>query len=173
MNNTKVISSLAYKFFERIAVKGIGLVIQIILARLLAPDIFGQVAILMVFINLSQTFIQGGLNTALVQDKGVTDDDYSTVFYISLVIAAVCNVILFFTAPLIANFYGAAQLVLPLRAYAIVLFFAAFNSVQVARMQREMRFRATMVCTLVATIISGILGVCCAYFGWGLWALVI
>lgn len=173
MSKQSVVASLAYKFVERLAVKGIGLVVQIILARLLAPEAFGQVAVMMVFINLSQNFIQSGFNTALVQNKDVTEIDYSTVYYITTGIALLCNIIIFFAAPFIGGFYEAPELVLPLRVFALVLFLGAFNSVQVARLQKEMRFKETMMCNLIATIISGIAGVLCAYAGLGIWALII
>ena len=75
MEKEKIVSSLAYNFIERISVKLVGLVISIILARLIAPDDLGQLAIITVFINLSQTIIQGGFNTALIQSK-TTDISY-------------------------------------------------------------------------------------------------
>ena len=62
MNKAKVIKSLMYKFIERFSVKGIGLVISIILARLLAPEVFGQLALLTVFTDLSMTVVDGGLS---------------------------------------------------------------------------------------------------------------
>ena len=69
MSQDKVVSSLIYKFSERLLVKGLGLIISIILARLVSPTEFGQIALIMVFINLSIVLIDSGLNTALVQDK--------------------------------------------------------------------------------------------------------
>ena len=167
-----MVSSLIYKFSERIAVKGIGLVIQIILARLLAPSVFGQLAILMVFINLSQSFVQSGLNTALVQNKDVTIKDYSTVFYISLAIGIVFNALVFFSAPIIADYYDETAIVLPLRVFSFTILIAAFNSVQTAKMQKEMLFKETMWCNLISTVISGAVGILMAYNDFGLWALV-
>ena len=121
MEKEKVISSLAYKFVEKILIKGLGLVISIILARLLLPEIFGQLAILMVFINLSQMIIEGGLNSALIQKKEVDEEDYSSVFILSIIIAVLMVLILFFTAPLIASFYDAPEIIWPLRVYSFVL----------------------------------------------------
>ena len=80
MERKKIISSLAFKFTERLAVKGAGLIIGIVLARLLLPEEFGQVAIITIFINLANSIIQNGFNSALVQQKEVDDKDYSTVF---------------------------------------------------------------------------------------------
>ena len=172
MNQNRVVSSLAYKFIERLLVKGIGLIISVILARMLAPEDFGLIAIITVFINLSQTIIQSGLNTALVQNKDVTEEDYSTVFYISLLLSVVMIVVLFVSAPFIGQYYNLNTLILPLRIYALALIFGAFNSVQIARMQRNMQFKSMMICTLIATIASGTLGVVLAYLHCGIWALI-
>ena len=83
MEKLSVIKSLIYKFSERFAVKGLGLVISIVLARLMAPEAFGQIAIMTVVINISLIIAEGGLGAAIVQSSSVDDRDYSTVFYIS------------------------------------------------------------------------------------------
>ena len=172
MQHNEVFGSFIFKFIERFAVKGIGLVIGVILARLISPNDFGQIAILSVFINLSQTIIQSGFSTALVQNKDVDDDDYSTVFYINVVASLVIILILFFIAPIISAYYATSALVVPLRVYSLSLVFGAINSVQNAKLQREMRFKEAMVCSLLATLGSGFLGVIMAYLGFGLWALI-
>ena len=171
--NNRVLSSLFYKFTERVAVKLIGFIISIVLARLLERSVFGLLAILQVFVNLSQVFVQGGLNVALVQNKDTDDDDYSTVFWISLIIAIFFYIILFFASPLIGEYYSSNDLISPLRVLSISMIFGAFNSVQTAKLSREMQFRKQMICNLVATVISGACGIGLAYCGFGLWALVI
>lgn len=172
MERKKVISSLAYKFAERLAVKGAGLIIGIVLARLLVPEKFGQVAIITIFINLANSIIQNGFNSALVQQKEVDDKDYSTVFYITMVLSAGIVGILWVTSPYIALYYELPLLVWPIRVYSFSLFFGSFNSIQVAKMQREMRFKPMMYTSLISTILSGGLGVAMAYMGAEIWALV-
>lgn len=172
MNKSTVIRSLAYKFTERFSVKAIGLVISIILARLLSPEHFGQLAILTIFVDLSLTIINGGLNTALVQSKETDERDYATVFYICMAVTALMIVLLYFAAPLIGRFYNEPDIVLPLRVYSLTLFISAFNSILMARVQREMRFRQQLVCSLIATVISGSVGALLAFLGAGIWALV-
>lgn len=137
MDKKKVITSLVYKFIERLSVKGLGLVIGIILARMLAPDQFGLIAIMNVFINLSQVIVEGGFTTALIQRKDVTEQDYSTVFYINIALAAVCFAALEIGAPWISIFYK-EDITLPLRIYAVCVFFGAFNALQLARLQKRM-----------------------------------
>lgn len=171
-NGNSVISSLVYKFSERVIVKLIAFVISIVLARLIEPATFGLLAILTVFINLSQVFVQGGLNVALIQNKETRREDYSTVFWISLVIAFVIYITLFACAPLIANYYDRQELISPLRVLSLSMIFGAFNSVQMAKLSREMQFRKQMICNLVSTVIAGIVGIAMAYKSLGLWALV-
>ena len=172
MEKGKIIRSLAYKFTERFAVKGIGLVISIVLGRLLAPELFGQIALITVFTDISLTLVDGGLNTALVQSREADDRDYSTVFYITFGLSLVMIVLIQFLSPAIAAFYRSPRFVVPLRVYSLSLMFSAFNSIQVARLQRAMRFREMMYCSLAATLLSGALGVALAMRGAGLWALV-
>ena len=143
MDKSKVVRSLIYKFTERFAVKLIGLVIGIILARLLTPEISGQVALLEVFVNFSLLLIEDGVNNSLVQSRTAEERDYYTIFVITFGLAAGALVIL-----------------------------EAAASVQVARMQREMRFRELMYCNLAASLLAGALGIWMAYNGFGLWALV-
>lgn len=173
MSSSKVISSLVYKFSERLLVKGLGLIISIVLARLLSPTEFGRIALIMVFINLSVVLVDSGLNTALVQNKKTSLADYSTVFYISLIISLVIIALLWVAAPGIAAYYDDPQLALPLRVYSLTLVVGCVNSVLVAKLQREMRFRRMMVCNLVACVVAGITGITLAYMGFGIWALVV
>ena len=172
MDKKKVITSLVYKFIERLSVKGLGLVIGIILARMLAPDQFGLIAIMNVFINLSQVIVEGGFTTALIQRKDVTEQDYSTVFYINIALAAVCFAALEIGAPWISIFYK-EDVTLPLRIYAVCVFFGAFNALQLARLQKRMQFRKIMICSLIATVLSGVVGIVGAYCNLGLWALIL
>ena len=172
MEKETIIRSLLYKFTERFAVKGIGFVISIVLARLLAPEVFGQVALLTVFTDLSLTLIDSGLSTALVQTREADERDYSTVFLITLGLSCVMIALLQLMAPAIARYFRSGELLRPLRFFSFSLLLSAFNSIQVARMQREMRFREMMFCNLTATVLAGGLGIWLAFRGAGLWALV-
>jgi O-antigen/teichoic acid export membrane protein len=171
--NKQLVESLVFKFIERVGVRLIAFVISVILARLIDPATFGLLAIITVFVSLSQVFVQGGLNIALVQCKEVDEEDYSTVFWISLLVAILFYILLYATAPVIAHFYDSEELVHPLRVLGITLLFGAVNSIQTAQLSREMRFGSQMVCNLIATVIAGCAGIVCAYLEWGIWALVV
>lgn len=168
-----VFTSLIWKFFERAGYQVIQLVIQVILAWILAKEDFGALAIITVFVNVGNVIVQSGLNTALVQDPDVAEEDYSTVMWLSLAISLVLYAIVFSVAPFVAAFYEMPQLEWPLRALCVILIISALTGVQVARVQRNLEFRVIFISTMVAVVVSGAVGIGSALLGAGLWALVI
>ncbi len=173
VNKSKVLSSLFWKLMERGGTQGVQFLVQVVLARLLAPDEYGTIAIVLVFINLAQVFVQSGLNTALIQKKQADEVDFSSVFYVSLFISLVLYGLFFLTAPYIAGFYGDPILTSVLRVLGFILFFGAFNSIQNAYISRNMMFKKLFYSSLGAVVLSGIAGIVAAYMGLGIWALVI
>lgn len=167
------ISSLFWKLFERGGRAVVELLVQIVMARLLAPEEFGALAIMLVFVNVGNVIVQSGLNTALVQAPDVGDRDCSTVFWLSLGVSLVLYAAVFVCAPLFASFYAMPHIVWPLRVLALVLVVNSFNAVQVAVVQRALEFRKVFNATVVSVAVSGILGVASALAGAGLWALVV
>lgn len=169
----EVLHSFFWKLMERGGVQGIQFVVQIILARLLAPEQFGIIAILMVFINLAQVFVQSGFNTALIQKKDADEDDFSSIFYLSLCIAGIIYIIIYISAPYIAMFYNNPILISILRVLSLTLFAGAFNSIQNAFVAKNFLFKKLFKSSLGAMLISGMAGVISAYNGLGVWSLVI
>ena len=172
VNKYRVLSSLIWKLLERTGTQGIQFIVQIVLARLLLPEQYGIIAIVTVFISIARVFVQSGFNTALIQKKDADEVDFSSVFYLSLVVAAILYAIIYFSAPYIASFYMQPQLVQVLRVLSITLFIGAFNSIQNAFVARNMLFKRLFISSLGAVIASGIVGIAIAYRGGGVWALV-
>lgn len=158
---------------ERGGYQAIQLLVQIVMARLLAPEEFGALAIMLVFVNVGNVIVQSGLNTALVQAPDVGDRDCSTVFWLSLGVSLVLYVVVFACAPFFASFYEMPHIVWPLRALALVLVINSFNAVQVAIVQRALEFKKVFNATIASVAVSGVLGVMSALVGAGLWALVV
>lgn len=94
----KVLSSLFWKLMERGGTQGIQFVVQIILARLLLPEDYGIIAMVIIFTSIANVFVQSGLNTALIQKKDADEADFSSVFYLSLVLTCLIYIVLFFAA---------------------------------------------------------------------------
>ena len=167
-----MIRALFWKLMERFGVQGIQFVLQLYLARLLSPAHYGTLALMIVFTNLANVFSQSGFNTALIQNKDVTDEDYSSVFWASLAVAALMYGLIYFGAPVIGAFYAMPEIVWPLRALALVLFPGALNSIQLAKVAREMDFKKMFYSNVGGILIAGVAGIVIAYLGGGLWALV-
>ena len=173
LNKLKIISSLSWKLMERGGTNGVQFLVQIVLARLLSPEEFGTIAIVMVFINIAQVFVQSGFNTALIQKKDADKVDFSSIFYLSLGVAGIVYIIIFQLAPYIAVIYMRPILTPVLRVLSLTLFPGAFNSIQNAYVSRNLMFKKLFKSSLGAMFISGILGIVAAYQGLGIWALVI
>jgi teichuronic acid exporter len=161
-----------WKVMESFLSKGISMVVSIVLARLISPKGYGLIALTAVFTQLSDILIQAGFSTTLIRKEKVTDEDYSTVLGISIIISSILYLIFFFSAPLISDFYNTPLLTSVLRIMALSLFFQAFSAVRTAVVSREMRFKVLMICSLISNIVSGTAGVLLAYLKFGVWALV-
>ena len=140
---------------------------------MLAPEDYGVLSLMIIFTNLATVFIQTGFNTALIQNKDVTEKDYSSVMWLSLMIALFMYGIIFIAAPYIATYYSMPGIIFPLRVLALMLFPGAINSVQLAKVTREMDFKKIFYSNVGAITVSGIAGIIFAYLGMGIWALVI
>ncbi|HEY8892400.1 MAG TPA: lipopolysaccharide biosynthesis protein [Clostridium sp.] len=169
---SKVLYGLFWRFMESSGTQGIQFVVSIILARLLLPKDFGIIGLITVYIQVANVFIQSGFGTALIQKKEVDDEDYSSVFYLSLTMSAVLYLILYFTAPLIARFYSEPMLVQILRILSFTLILGVINSIQFTVISREMKFKKSFIVSLGGVFVSALVGVTMAYRGYGIWSLV-
>lgn len=158
-SKSTVISSLFWKFMERAGVQVMQFVVSIVLARLLAPEEFGLIAMVMIVIAIADVFVQSGLGIALIRKKEVDDLDFSSVFYASLTIAATAYTIVFIFAPFISDFFGQSGLTPVIRVLTLTLFIGVFNSIQNAYVARHMMFKKLFIRGLCATIPSGALGI--------------
>jgi O-antigen/teichoic acid export membrane protein len=168
----EVIFSLFWKLMERGGTQGIQFIVQVILARVLLPEDYGIIALVVIFTSIAGVFVQSGLNTALIQKKDVDEADFSSVFYLSLFITCLIYIVLFLAAPFIAVFYGEPQITSVFRVLSIALFFDAFNSIQNALVARNLQFKKLFFSSTGAILISGTVGIYMAYAGCGVWALV-
>ena len=167
------ISSIAWKLLEKGGRAVVELVVQIVMARILAPEEFGALAIMLVFVNIGNVIVQSGLGAALVQAQKVEESDFSTVFWLSFGVSVVLFVVMFASAPEIAVFYSMPGIVWPLRAMGFLLLITSFNSIQVAIVQRALELRKVFNATIASVLVSGVIGICAAIAGAGLWALVL
>jgi teichuronic acid exporter len=169
----KTVKGISWNLIEQFGLQGIRFVLGVIMARLLTPADFGLIGMITVFFAIAQVFIDSGFALAYVQKKNVTDEDANTVFYTNLSISCLLYGIFWFTAPYIAKFYNQFELIKITRIMAFVLIVNSFNIIQMAKLTRAVDFKKKTKITLIATLISGVLGVFSAYLGMGVWSLVI
>ena len=172
MNKNRVFSNLIWRFAERIGAKLISLVISLILARVLGPDVYGTLAIVLVITTILQVFVESGFGTALIQKKNADDLDFSSVFYFNVAICLLLYLLLFLCAPLISKIYGRPELTALIRAVGIVLIISGVKNVQQAYVSKNMLFKRFFFSTLGGTIIGGTAGVIMALNGCGIWSYV-
>ena len=167
-----LIGSIAWKLGERSIVQIINLVTQIVLARMIAPEKFGSLSVIVIFYNITDLIVQKGFGSALIRKEKLSHENVNAVFCISIIMAIVLYVGMFFAAPMIGKFYKDSGMVNPLRFLMINLIMSPIYCICNSLLIRNMQFKAIFVRGLCASLISGITGIILAYADLGLWALV-
>lgn len=171
-NRQKVFSNLIWRFMERFGSQAVSFVVSIVLARLLEPELYGSVALVLVITSILQVFVDSGMATALIQKKDTDDLDFSSVFYFNLAFCLLLYTGLFLAAPLLSRAYGDSSLVPVIRVLGLTIVVSGVKNVQQAYVSKTMQFRRFFFATLGGTIFSAAVGISMAYLGYGIWALV-
>ena len=168
----KAVSSMIWKFLERVAAQLVTFAVSIVLARILGPEDYSVVGLAMIFFAIADVIISGGLNSALIQKKDADEKDYSSVFCVSILLSVLIYVVLFFAAPWVAGVYGKPILVSLIRIMALILPINAVRSVWSAKVSATLEFKYFFLSTFVGTVVSAVVGIGMALWGFGVWALV-
>lgn len=168
----KIVSGVIWSSIERFSSQMVQFIISILIARLLLPSDYGLIAMLGIFLAIAQTFVDSGFSNALIQKKDKTEVDYSTVFFLNIVISIGAYLILYFLAPLIAFFYKTPELDLLTKVISLNVVITAFGVVQRTRLTILLNFKLQTIISLFSTITSGIIAIYMAYKDMGVWALV-
>lgn len=169
----KILTNFIWRFLERISSQALMVLVTIILARLLAPSVFGIIALVTVFNAFMQIFIDSGMGSALIQKKDADDLDFSSVFFFNLVVCLTLYVCVYFAAPVIAAFYKMPELVKIVRVLSLTLIISGVSNTQQAYVSRFLLFKKFFYATIVGAVGGGIAGIWLAFSGFGVWALVV
>lgn len=169
---SQLVHGMFWNALEKFLLQGVSFFIGIVLARLLSPSDFGLLGMLTVFLLVINSFVNSGLNSALVQKHECSALDYSTVFTVNLVISILGAIILFFSAPYIAAFYHEPILTPITRVIGINVVLGALNIVHRSQLTIKVDFKSLAQINVISTIVSGIVGIVMAYTGFGVWSLV-
>ena len=167
-----VIKNFVWRFAERCGAQLVTFIVSIVLARILAPEDYGKIALVTVFTAIMQVFVDSGLGTALIQKKDADDLDFSSVFYFNFAICLILYMIMFLLAPFIANFYRDESLVPIIRVISLTIVISGVKGIQQSYVSRNMLFKRFFFATLGGTVFSAVFGIWMAYAGAGVWAIV-
>lgn len=168
----KTLKGMIWSFAENFSLQGIQFIIGILLARVLSPSDYGMVGMLAIFTAVSQTLINSGFSTALVRKNDRTQADLSTTFYFNIVVGFVLYFVLFFSGPLIADFYNTPLLSDLIKVTAISLILNSLCIVQQALFTIKMDFKTQAKISVIGALVTGAGGIAMAYTGFGVWSIV-
>lgn len=168
----QAIAGIKWTFVQQFSVQIINFAVQIILARLLMPEMFGLVAMVVVFMSIGQALMDGGMTSSIIRTKNPDQLDYSTVFITNIIMSLGIYGVIFIAAPYIALFYNQEILTNIIRVLSLTFVIRALVAVHMAKLTKEMNFQLQMKLQIPSTILAGIVGITMAYQGYGVWSLV-
>lgn len=168
-----LINSTIWSATQRFLGLAISFVSNIVLARLLCPNDFGAVAMIMVFVGLADVLVDGGLGNALIQKKDLSQDDIRTVFSTNFIVSVILFIVLFSCSSFIESYVKIEGFSLFLRVEAVIVLIRAFYVVNHALMNREMKFKQLAIIALTTNFISTTGAITLALLGCGVWSLII
>ena len=169
---SKTVKGVIWSSIDRFSTQGISFVFSILIARLLLPSDYGVIAMLGIFMAVSQCFIDSGFGTALIRKNDRTETDFCTVFYFNIVVACLFYGLLWITSPYIAQFYDMPLLETVTKVVGLNLIVGAFSGIQSAQLSIAIDFKSRAKISVVTTLFTGVVGLWLAYRGYGVWALV-
>lgn len=170
--NQNIAHGFFWSILERFSSKIVLFILQLVLARLLIPEDYGLCALMLIFINLGGILITSGFPSALIQKKNVSKLDYSSIFYLCLTTSIVFYLILWFSAPVIAEFFEDSRMVLMIRILALSLPIGAYNSLQITILKRNISFKPIFISNAIAAVASAIVSIVLAIKGYGAWSII-
>lgn len=168
----KTVNGILWSSIEKLSVQSVNFVLGLIIARLLSPDDYGVMAMLAIFLAISNAFIDSGFSTALVRKTDRSETDNATAFYFNIGVGIITLVVFYISAPWIALFYNTPILEPISKVVGIMPFLSSLCVVQQALLTSRIDFKTQSKVSLYATIVSGLIGAGMAYYDYGVWALV-
>ena len=168
----KAVKGVGWSAADAFLGHGVTFLVGLVLARLLSPAEYGLIGICTIFTTVLTSIVDSGFSNSLIRKKDVTNDDYNTMFITNMVVSVLLLVLLFFSAPLIARFFDRPELIPLVRVMGLLLIVQALSLVQYTRLTKRIDFRTKTKASLIAAILSGLVGIAMAYIGFGVWSLV-
>ena len=158
----KTIKGVGWSAADAFLGQGVTFLVGLVLARLLSPDEYGLIGICLIFTTVLNGIVDSGFSNALIRKKDVTDDDYNTMFITNMVISIVLYILLFVSAPLVAEFFHRQELTALIRAMGLLLFANALSITQVTILTKRIDFKTKTKASLISAVLSGFIGIAMA-----------
>lgn len=168
----KATTGALWAAIDKFGSMGLQFIVNIILARILLPSDFGVIGMLAIFIAVSNTLIDGGFGSALIQKKEPTQIDYSTIFYWNILFSSFLYIVLYVCAPLVAEFYKMPLLSDVLKCIGLTIIIGSITSIQSTRLKKTLSFKTLAIVNIISYALSASFGVLLAFNNFGVWSLV-
>ena len=168
----KTAKGVGWSFIDNISSSGISFLVSLVLARILSPEEYGIMAMLTIFIAISNSIVDSGFSNALIRKNDVVELDYNTTFYFNLVVSGVLYLVLYVCAPFISNFFSEPLLIPVTRVLGLVLIVNACSIIQRTILVKAVDFKTQTKISLISSMLSGVIGVGMAIYHCGVWSLV-
>ena len=151
----------------------LGLLFGIVLGRLLDRSDYGMIGMLAIFPAIASALQESGLVAALANREKVSDKDYNAVFWFSISCGATLYVLLYLSAPLIADFYDTPELTSLARFSFLSFFIASFGIAPRAILFRNLKVKENTIISLSSLFVSGMVAIILAANGFAYWGIAI
>lgn len=168
----KTVKGVGWSAADAFLAQGVSFIVGLVLARLLTPEEYGLIGIVLIFVTILLSVVDCGFSNAMIRKLKVTKEDYDTLFIVNILISLAMYGILYASAPFIEYFFALPQLVALTRVTGLLLIFQALSIVQYTILSRNVDFKTKTKASLISAIISGVLGITMALGGYGVWSLV-
>lgn len=169
---SQAISGMTWTVVQQFGVAGLGFIVQIFLARLIAPDQFGIYGLILIFNTIGNSLSDSGMGQSIIRSDKLDEEDYGTIFITNFIISILLYFSIVLFGPYIADFYDTPVIEDLLWVFCLSIIFTSFSTIQVYKLTKELNFKRQAKIQIPSVIISGIVGIALGYAGFGIWALV-
>lgn len=171
MSNSLVAGTF-WSFLQRFGGMAIAFISNMTLARLLCPEDFGTMGMIMVFVSFADVLVDGGLGNALIQKKIIDEKDTSTVFLANLLFSLLLFGLVFFVSPFIESYTNIDNLSIYLRVQSVLILTRALYTVPLSLLTKRMQFQSLAKINVSASFFSVLVCIIMAYYDYGIWSLI-
>lgn len=165
-------SSVLWAAMEKFGVVLLQFIINLVLARLLTPDDFGIVGMIMIIVAVSNILADGGFGAALIQKLNPKEEDFSTAFMVNTTMALLLYILIYLSAPFVSRFLGIPILVDYLRVLGLVIVINAIGLVSKVLLRRAFAFKQIAISNICAYILAATVAIIMSIKGYGAWSLI-